>query len=596
MNENKKTLYAISIFFLIGSVLVQNKRSKADSEITENEIMSHIQYLSHENRGGRYPGSRGSKDVISYMTKQFKSYGVQPGIGNSFIQPFEFKTGLKFEDSNYVRFNGRLLVPELDYNPLSFSSNGEYLGEAIFAGYGFQINSTDLKWDDYESIDVNGKWVVIMRHSPEREKQNSLFAEHSSLHKKMIIAKDQGAIGIIFISQIEDEKLFPLQYLNGYKNSGIATIHLSNTNADNLLKGTGWDRRKIQSYMNKNLKSLSFPLPQVKIKAKINLSDVNSRAANIIGLIKSGNRKFRDEYIVIGAHFDHVGSGGPSSGSRAPEKKQIHPGADDNASGTAGLMELAQKLSSQKGRLKRSVLLIAFDAEEKGLLGSNYFIKNPTVDLEKIKLMINMDMIGRMKDSSFTVGGVGTSPVFNKLLDSLSFEKPFKLIKSDPGYGPSDHAPFYSKSIPVLFFFSGFHNEYHTPEDTWKLINLKGEKKILDFIYNVVFSLSRSEKPPVFTEAGPKNGKMKTSLKVTLGVIPDYYSSVIGLKIDQVLNNDSPASRAGFLKGDIIKAVNSGEVNSIYDYIEGLEGIKPGMEIPIEVERDGERIILKTLF
>ena len=595
MNENKKTLYAIFIFFLIGFVLIQNKRSKTDSEITEDEIMSHIKYLSHENRAGRHPGSRGSKDVISYITKQLKSYGVQPGIGNSFIQPFEFKTGLKFKDSNYLKFNNSLLYPDLDYNPLSFSTNGEFTGEAVFTGYGFQINSDDLKWDDYKSINVNKKWVVVMRNSPEQKAQNPLFIKHSSLYKKVTVAKEQGALGIIFISQKEDEELLPLQYLDGYKNLGIPVVHLSNSNAEKLLKGTEWNRKEIQSYMDKNLKPLNFPLPKVKISAKINMSIANSRAANIVGLIKSGNREFRDDYILIGAHFDHIGSGGPFSGTRKPEKKQVHPGADDNASGTAGLLEIAQKLSSQKGRLKRSVLLVAFDAEEKGLLGSKFFTKNPTVDLEKIKLMINMDMIGRVKDSSFTVGGVGTSPIFNKLLDSLSLKKPFNLIKSKPGYGPSDHAPFYSKNIPVLFFFSGFHDEYHTPEDTWKLINLKGEKKILDFIYSLVFHLSRSKNPPVFTEAGPKDSKKTSSLEMTFGIVPNYYSSSIGLEIDQVLNNNSPASIAGFLKGDIIKTIGGEKVNNFYDCIEKLEKVNPGMEVLIEVERSGKRITLKPL-
>lgn len=598
MNENKKTLYAIFIFFFIGFALVQNKRSKTDSEITEGEIMSHIRYLSHENRGGRYPGSRGSKDVISYVTKQFKSYGLQPGNGNSFVQPFEFKTGLKLEDSNYVTFNGRLLSPKLDYNPLSFSSNGEYFGEVVFAGYGFQIESDGVKWDDYKSIDVSGKWVVVMRHSPERNSEHSVFLKHSPLHKKMSVARDQGALGIIFISQLEDENLFPLQYLDNYKDSGMPVIHLSNTNADELLKETGWNRKKIQTYMNNNLKSLSFPLSNTIVKAKIDLSIVNSRAGNIIGLIKSGNREFRDEYIVIGAHFDHVGNGGPSSGSRIPDKEQVHPGADDNASGTAGLMEIAQKLSSQKGRLKRSIILIGFDAEEKGLLGSKYFIKNPTVDLEKIKLMINMDMIGRVKDSSFTVGGVGTSPTFNKLLDSLAFKKPFNLIKSNPGYGPSDHAPFYSESIPVLFFFSGFHDEYHTPGDTWKLINLKGEKKILDFIYSITFYLSRVKEPPLFTESGPKKVVMNnnSSFNVTMGIIPNYSSSALGLEIDQLSKNNGPAARAGLLPGDVIKSINGKKVNDIYDYMDRLGELQPGMEVPVRIERQREKFELNVLF
>jgi hypothetical protein len=596
MNENKKTFYAVLIFFFVGFVLIQKKQSETNSDITENEIMSHIKYLSHDQRGGRHPGSRGSKDVISYITKKFKSYGVEPGNGNSYVQPFDFKTGIKLNDSNSVSFNDQFLFPGEDYIPLSFSTNGKFSGEAVFAGYGFQINSDSLRWDDYKSIDARGKWVVIMRHSPERNKQNSIFLKHSPLYKKMIIARDQGALGVIFISQTEDKELFPLKYLEGYKDCRIPVLHLSNAKSDELLKNTNWSRKKIQAYMNKNMESLTFSLPNINIKATVSLSPIKSRAANVIGLIKTGNRKFRDEYIVIGAHFDHVGKGGVSSGSRTPKIDQVHPGADDNASGTAGLIELAQKLSSQKGRLKRSVLLIGFDAEEKGLLGSKYFTKNPVVDLDKIKTMINMDMIGRVKDSRFTVGGVGTSTIFNELLDSLSFDKPFKIVKSEPSYASSDHAPFYSNKIPILFFFSGFHDEYHTPEDTWKLINLRGEKNILDFIYDVVFHLSRSENPPVFTKSGSKNSKTNVTLKVTLGIMPNYYSSAIGLEIDQITSSESPAFKAGFLEGDIITAINGKSVANIYDYMARLERINVGMSVPIEINRNGKKLILDTLF
>ena len=597
MNENKKTLYAVFIFLIIGFGLVQTKRSTFDSEISEDEIMNHIRYLSHEKRGGRYPGSRGSKDVIAYITKQLKSYGIQPGIKNSFIQPFEINTDIVLGDSNYIKINNKTLNPEIDYIPFHFSSSGLYKGGVVFAGYGFKIETEDLSWNDYKSINVKGKWVIVMRHSPERELQHSVFLEHSSLYKKMLVARDEGALGIIFISQIEDPDLYPLKYLEGYKDSGIPALHLSNSTADKILEKEGWTRKKIQDYMNTKLLPLSFNLSET-IEAKVNLSLVTSRVANIVGLIKSGNREFRDEYIVIGAHFDHVGNGGHSSGSRKPETVAVHPGADDNASGIAGLLELAQKLASQKGRLKRSVLLVGFDAEEKGLLGSKYFTKNPSIDISKIKAMINLDMIGRMKDSTFTVGGVGTSPVFENLLDSLSAYKNYKLNKTKPGYGPSDHASFYSKNIPVLFFFSGFHDEYHTPEDTWKLINLKGQKQILNLVYDIVFNLSRSQNPPSFSEAGPKNRIMETrsSFKVTFGIVPNYSSTVVGLEIDQISDSEGPAAKAGIISGDVIKSINGKKVNDIYEYMERLRELKQGIQVPVKINRNNVEIELNVTF
>ena len=588
MNENKKSLYAIVLFLFIGFALIQSKRSSTPSDITKNELMNHIRYLSHEKREGRYPGSRGSKDAISYIVKKFKSYGVQPGANNSFIQSFNIKTGIQLGDSNFIKINNNPLNVNKEFIPLSFSGQGKSSGKAVFVGYGFKINNNDIIWDDYKQIDVNGKWAIIMRHSPDRENKTSLYSEHSSLHKKMIVARDEGAIGVLYVSQTEDKDLFPLEYLPNYKNAEIPVIHLSNEVSDNLFKKLGWTRKKIQQKMNSTLSPINFDLGNTIIEAKVNLALITSRAANIVGLIKSGNREFRDEYVVIGAHFDHIGYGGHSSGSRTKKTNIIHQGADDNASGTSGLLELAQKLSSQKGRLKRSILLIGFDAEEKGLLGSNYFTENPTIPIDKIATMINMDMIGRMKDSTFTVGGVGTSPIFLDLLDSLSRQKPYKINKTLPGFGPSDHAAFYSKNIPVLFFFSGFHDEYHTPEDTWKLINLNGQKDIVDFIYDTVFFLARTSKRPVFTKSGPINGptKVPNLLKITFGIVPSYSSSEIGLEIDQISNSEGSAAKAGLLKGDIIKSINKKIVKDIYEYMERLNDLKPGMIIPVEVERE----------
>lgn len=598
MNENTRSLYAFIFIVVLGLVLIQIRRANSFSEITKNEIMGHIRYLSHENRDGRYPGTRGSKDVIAYLVKRLKSYSVQPGAGQSFIQPFNITTGIELGENNTVRVNDNVLTVGDDYIPLSFSGNGSTSALAVFAGYGFNIEEDDLKWNDYEELDVKGKWVIVLRHSPERNNQHSVYAPHSALHKKMLVARDRGATGILFVSQLEDQELYPLKYIPGYKNAGIPAIHLSNDRAEEIFKTVGWSRQMIQETMNRSLESITFELPNTIIESVVNLNFIEARAANVIGAIRSGNRKYRDEYIVVGAHFDHIGMGGDGSGSRKPNENAVHPGADDNASGIAGLLELAQKLTAYKSRLKRSILLIGFDAEEKGLQGARHFTEHPTVDLANIITMINMDMIGRMKDSSATVGGVGTSPVFKHLLDSLSRNRGVNLNMTLPGFGPSDHAAFYSRDVPVLFFFSGFHNEYHTPDDTWKLINLQGEKDILELIYDIVFHLARTPDRPVYTEAGPKQGQMNrdTRFKVTFGIMPAYGSMKDGLEVDGISNPDGPAAKAGIKKGDVIKSINGKAIKDIYEYMDRLGELEKGMTIPVLVDRDGTEVDLSLSF
>ena len=598
MNQNNRPLYLFSFIILLGLCLIQLKKSKDFPKITENEIMSHIRYLSHESRGGRYPGTKGSKDVIAYLVKEFKSYGIKPGINKSFVQPFDITTDLEIDKSSFATLNNDTLKLGDEYTPLSFSSDGNATGALVFVGYGFNINEEKLKWNDYKNIDVKNKWAIIMRHGPSRDEKHSKYANHMPLHKKMLVARDMGAVGVAFISQVEDENILPFNYMPGYKNEGIPAIHFSNEFADKILKQEGWSRRKIQEEMNQKLNSISFEIDNQKLTTKIKINKLKIRAGNVVGEIRSGNRKHRDEYIVIGAHFDHLGLGGHGSGSRKPKDVLVHPGANDNASGTAGLLEIAQKLSTQKGRLKRSVLLVGFDAEEKGLLGAKHFIKNPPIDLDKIITMINLDMIGGMKDSTVTVGGVGTSPSFEPLLDSLEKSRNIKISMSKPGFGPSDHAAFYSENIPVLFFFSGFDNEYHTPNDTWKNINLKGTESIVNLVYDVVFHVNRTSSPPVFTESGPKQAQTPAPKRfnVTLGIMPSYGSIEAGLEIDAISRVDGPAAVAGIKPGDIITSINGKGINDIYEYMDRLGELKPGMTVPVVVIREGKELVFRVSF
>ncbi len=603
MNKNTNSLYTYIFIVFLGLAMIQMNnfgtfRSRSSPSITENDIMDHIRYLSHKDRVGRYPGTRGSKDVISYLIRQFKSFGVKPGGENgSFVQPFNITDGIELGKNNSMIIDGDSLVTEQDYIPLWFSGNETVSASAVFTGYGFSINEKELKWNDYSGLDVAGKWVIVMRHSPERNNQHSLYTPHSGLHKKMLVARDKGAIGIIYVSQIEDDDLYPLKYRTGFSNAGIPAIHLSNEMADKLFKPVGRTRKNIQNKMNKSLKTVSFKLP-VTINASVELNPIQTRGANVVGLIQSGNRKYRNEYVVVGAHFDHLGMGGAGTGSRKPDTTGIHSGADDNASGTSGLLEIAHKLVSQKSRLKRSIILIGFDAEEKGLLGAKYFVENPLIDLQNIVTMINLDMIGRMKDSSITVGGVGTSPMFEPLLKRESIGRNFTINMTKPGYGPSDHAAFYTNDIPVLFFFTGFHSEYHTPDDSWKLINLKGEKDILNLVYDITFNISRIPKRPVFTEAGPKEGRMQrnTKFKVTFGIVPSYGSTKKGLEVDGISKADGPAAKAGILKGDVIKSIDGKPINDIYEFMDRLGELEPGMTITVLIDRNGAELELPVTF
>jgi len=593
MIKNLRVLFVFFLIPILGLAMFWGKHHgqlpSTSPDILPNEIMNHIRYLSDNDRSGRYPGTIGSRDVISYIIRHFRSFGIRPGAENgSFVQTFNIVDGIELGKHNEMVIAGDSLSLSLDYIPLWFSGNEQVVSSAVFAGYGFSIDEDDLKWDDYAGHDVAGKWVIVMRHSPERNKRNSIYAPYSSLHKKMLVARDKGAAGILFVSQMEDSTLYPLRYISGYAKAGIPAIHLGTKSADRLLQKAGWNRETLQETMNRTLEPIFFELPEVTISARVDLVETLIRGANVIGEIRSGNREYRDEYLVLGAHFDHLGLGGRGSGSRRPNTLAVHNGADDNASGTAGFLELAHKLMSRKSHLKRSVLLIAFDAEEKGLLGSKYFTDHSTIDLENIITMINLDMIGRLRDSTLNVGGVGTSPAFEPLLDSLILSTSMKLNKSNAGFGPSDHASFYKKDLPVLFFNSGAHEEYHTPEDDWKLINLRGETEILHYVHQVIYELCRIPEKPVYTSAGPKQQVRKyQKSKVTFGIMPAYGDSEKGLKIDGISDPDGVAAKAGIKKGDLIKSINGKPIKDIYEYMDRLGELEPGTNIPVQIERNG---------
>jgi Zn-dependent M28 family amino/carboxypeptidase len=317
---------------------------------------------------------------------------------------------------------------------------------------------------------------------------------------------------------------------------------------------------------------------------------------NVIAIIEGNDPLLKNEFIVIGAHFDHLGFGGWGSGSRMPDTTAIHNGADDNASGTAGIIELAERLAASAKDFKRSIVVMAFGAEEMGLLGSQFFVSNPLIDLKKVKAMINFDMIGRLDPdkNSIMLAGTGTATEMEDFLANFEENSNLSFGHSPEGYGASDHASFYASGVPVMFFSTGAHEDYHTPFDDADKINYEGEKQILDYAYGIIVDLVNRDDNLTFQEAGPrkKTTGYGRGLKVKLGIMPDFTSSENnGLGVGGVTNG-GPASKAGMQKGDRIIAIDGLEIANIYDYMNRLKKLKPGQTISVDVIRNNEKKVL----
>jgi len=480
-----------------------------------------------------------------------------------------------------------------DFTPLGFSSKGSLTANVVFVGYGFSIDDT-ITWNDYAEVGVNRKWVLIIRGGPEGDSPHSPFEPHLALRKKVLVARDHGAQGVLLVSPVgEPDELIPLRFDQSQRGAGLPVLQIRQGVANQILRSVGTDLKTVQARLDSTQQPHSFEtLAWASATVSIRVNKV--RIANVIGIIPGSDPLLKKEYAVIGAHFDHLGMGGPGSGSLVQDTLVVHNGADDNASGITGVLEIGEQLTAHKKELKRSILLMGFNAEEKGLLGSKYFIEHPTVPLKNIVAMINMDMIGRMKDSSLTVGGVGTSPDLKTILNELNRTYNLKLNFSEEGYGPSDHASFYTQDIPVVFFFTGVHEDYHKPSDDVDKINLEGEVTVASLAADMARYLSQVEARPTFTEAGPKEAQSeRRRFKVTFGIIPSYASSATGLEIDGV-KTGGPADNAGMQKGDIIIAIGGKDVKDIYDYMYRLSELKPGEVVAVTVQRETETLELSV--
>ena len=595
MNELLKKI-VVALIIIMGGVMIVSKSNKekidpGSAEIMTYEILEHIKYLSSDKLEGRFPGSEGSKKAIKYISKNWEAQGVLPAGTKKYEQPFSYISKVSLGNRNILRVRNsksRYKIKK-DFIPIGWSGNGNIDDKVVFVGYGFDIDDS-LSWNDYINVNVKNKWVLMFLNGPDGNSPHSPYGYHKKLYNKVIAARDRGVGGILFMEREEKEnnKLKPLVYRQSASSAGLPIIQITHAVANNIINDKDKTVADLRSKIDQELASFSFELDR-KVSARVNLKFEKETATNVVGFIEGSDPILNKEYIIIGAHYDHLGYGGHMSGSLNPDSMQIHNGADDNASGIAGILELSHKLMTNKKLLGRSIIAICFDAEEKGLLGSKFYTQTPTKDLEQTAIMINMDMIGRLNEKPITVGGVGSAKTLSETIEVVQKKHTLKIDKNISGmdFGRSDHASFYREDIPVLFFFTGAHQDYHKPSDDWDKIDYQGEKEVLNFVYDLIVQLSTNKEKPIFTEITNDNSDNQSpSFNVTLGVIPSYGSQKIGMEIDGISRKNGPADKAGIKKGDIIIEINNKKIRNIYDYMARLAELNSGDKIIVKIIRN----------
>ena len=570
--------------------------------VHSDEFVEHVRKLAADDMRGRGNGTPELDRAADYIARQLKSYGLRPAFGDSsYFQSFDITVRTDFapESSVVLRHGDQQQHLKLfaDFLPLGLGEGNQVSAELVFVGYG--IATENPPYDDFKDVDVEDKIVILMTHAP-REKEKVEAGEdplalQSTLTSKALNARMHGAKGVIVIadpSHAEDEReaLPPFTEGGTAEDWGLPVVAVHLPVIKTLLAAAGKDLAAIHTAIDRDLKPQSFVLPQMS--ASIDLTATKTRkpvlnvAATVPGQI--------DEWIVVGAHYDHLGLG--EKNSLAPRFiGQPHHGADDNASGVAGLLELAQAFAEQSPR--RSLLFAAFAGEEIGLLGSAYFVKNPPLPVEKIAAMINMDMVGRPRSNKIYVTGVGTSPVFKGLVEAACKTTEMEAITSASGYSASDQTSFVSHSVPVLFFFSGLHSDYHKPSDTWDKIDGPGAEKVVKMIYQVIEGISTLPERPAFlrvTESAPPAGRAGGGgYGAYFGSIPDFGEEVRGVKFADV-KDGSPAAKAGLKAGDVLIRFAGQEIKNLYDFSYVLRAHKPGQVVEVVVLRGEQQMTVNV--
>ncbi len=541
----QRLLLASLILFACLPVGLSQKLKKADKVILQG-LETHIRYLADDKLEGRRAGTPGEKLASDYITLEFMHAGLQPGAAGGWLQPFDINDGKQINRSG-TRFeiNGSELQLEKDYFPLAYSALRSVEGSPAIA------------------LQENGvPWFIDLKEALDSNQNNPHFDLEQEMQQRITESASHGATAVIFFnsSRTADNISF-----NPKDKSPVAPVP--------VLYVTAAARKK---YLKDESASL-------EVKIKVDITEKKRTGHNVIGYLNNGAAAT----VILGAHYDHLGYGEDGNSMYRGPEKLIHNGADDNASGTAALIELAKLL--EKNRSKNyNYLFIAFSGEELGLFGSKYYVDHPTVDLKQVDYMINMDMVGRLNDSThvLTIGGYGTSPAWGPLLARPYPAGGFVLKYDSSGSGPSDHTSFYRKDIPVLFFFTGIHSDYHKPTDDYEKINYNGELAVVKYMYSLIQELASMNKL-AFTRTRENTSGGSARFSVTLGIMPDYTFSGTGVRVDGV-SDSRPAQKAGIKTGDVILQLGEYPVSSLDNYMQALGKFKKGDSAKLKYKRGTE--------
>jgi Peptidase family M28/PDZ domain/PA domain len=586
------------LFFLAAvlSAAIPSSIGPADSQ----RYLSDIKTLTEDKMEGRGDGTRGLLRAEHLLEARYKSLGLVPAGTQGFLQPFTVTTGAKLKGKNHLVYqlaeSKTELKLEQDYVPFSFSESGSAIAPLIFAGYG--ITADEFGYDDYAGIEVKDKIAVVLRYEPASfaaKTGNQGLTHHSQLITKAINARNHGAKGLVLVNgklgDGEEDLLTHFGSVSGPENVGILSAQVKNSIAQNWFEAAGKSLKDVQEQINASGKPFSFAFSDhLQAMLSIQIETTHATVNNVLAYLPGKT----NEYIILGAHYDHLGRG--NSDSLAPSQiGRIHPGADDNASGTAGVLELARLFAPMKGQLQRGILFASFAGEELGLLGSATWVKNPTRPLDKAVAMLNMDMIGRIRDGKVYIGGVGTGSTFRKILEQAQNESHLKFDYSQGGYASSDHTSFVAQKIPVLFFFSGLHADYHKPSDTWEKINPDAAAHLLNVVAATTVAVASASERPAFVnvvESNPHSGGVPGGgggYGPYFGSIPDFGQTENGVKFSDV-KPGSPAAKAGLKAGDVLIQFGDKPIKNLYDFTDALRRSKVGDIVHVTVLRDGKEL------
>lgn len=590
---------------------------------SEARLTADVSFLADDLREGRGVGTEGIKAAGDYIAAEFKKAGLQPAPGaNGYFQNFTIPGEPTVKDDLKLTLSGpgdkRVEpTPKTEFSPLAIGGGGTLEKvPVVFAGYGITAKDDALKldYDDYEGLDVKGKAVLILRREPQLKKEDSPFAgtgttTYASFRHKARNAADHGAAAVLLVNDtagLGDEADQVLDFpATGGSGSGIPFLMLTRATAEKLLAGAGAPGlADLEKQIDEKLEPLSRPLEGWTIDATVSIDRNPIEVRNVVGVLEGAGPQ-TNETIVIGGHYDHLGRGG--SGSLAFGARDIHNGADDNASGTALVIELARRLGRREDPLPRRLVFMAFSAEERGLLGSRHYVDNPLFPLADTVAMLNFDMVGRLNEQNeVTLYGAGSTAGLEDLAKSIAASqglKPNVVQGASMQFGSSDHASFYFKDIPVLFAFTGLHDQYHRPTDDSNLINFDGMDRIANFAELMLLDFALRPERPTFVKLpgsspGPvaRRGGGPEQAMPYLGTRPDYGATdVKGVKLDGVAEN-SPAQKAGLQGGDVITKIAGQSVLDLEDFMDALSKHKAGDKVDVIVKRgEEEKTIPVTL-